>query len=1403
MNNYERTSYADAGNSAQVRQMHSAAYMSWWSNNLKKISAHTSLVSDAEELKERIAYHFGLALLGKSGEIISADNGDTLLLRSGYTDSAGADIYCVLTRGSAGLPGEEKKPGLVLTDFVTGSDSSRLGDWLKNNELINGGDRQALCRALEKKCREVISLSGEAVAPVKEFLAEIEQGRVPAAGLSCKVAQLEKSTAELRDLYLNIFGRELSGDVTVQMCLDMLREPEEPARAPGGCEPGVNAEELLNTLVSGNDVAKYLAPTAEMMKNETVRAVVLADREEMKRLLADRGSEVLDYISSAQMNGTMTFGEASERLRRTIGEEGGYAEAYAILGAGLGDRKCMNALMSQYMREGLQSRFMKMFEHSAAYSDPEPGFTAYFIRLSALNAPRAAKRFLTEKPYLLKKEAVMIAAEANRAALFDEQEYNELMTRAEMSTEAAAADDAVLAEEEMGDCDRMLRRLHRAAAQRRGDTRALTKRVCRLYEGAVKNNAFPDELLSEAYRICERGAKEYRLPEALSALCCLESRAGNKLRAEFLRIVISDCESCRKGEESFSAHGYYRQFKAMLTELGIPEISEHITYANRVLRAFLKSLTNSEPADDDIEARCDKAVRSFYITPYPGTACEELARLPLSDNTAAYVKLLQMLGRYDFSFRGKCVEWCISAGLDDETVQSLRLWAESKDKAACLRYLEDKLNADPDFFAKRAGNGIRELSAVLCTDIGPEIWNNHNSATAAVHIAVKLGYPEAVDALLDNYRDVLFGSKRSVGLVLGCRLLKKHRWNEAQRVFDGFAGEQRDIPFGAVAEELQGMTANVLEQWTSDPVNRALIDMILPEGSHPVRAKIQRFVYNGIVSGNAARTAAVVCRLMEMFPDDYILCNSLYDLACTHYDGYITDLHRSLRRLAMLKPWGDSSFFYKRTPAQYANMLAALDAVLISTNRTYLAEDYDFDTGTGDFIRPSFYQSPDSDLPDKVNELRSRITEELDLCPPDRRQRLTKAYLSSITGNWTEVIRGFVGEAGDEFANLNEYLVVSVDGVAPEEGFVRSFIRVAAELSPDSRAPFIERFVGSIDEHLSPATLKRYISARFVRYVQGKKLLEAAERLGEPYTLRALLNEPFEDYSYFDIWEEKYVKPFIDEHPEEIYCYIFIMAALICSHHFQKYLAAEAYRFFRQHDDRRAVNLFFVLRKMTENFHLTTEPEDTSEDTWKWQYDIATYYAATQVSSVMSKKNSAEFKNKNYEIWTLINMIMVLLKNNRGNEIEVIAARLGGLNSRLLHMILRGIDRDVPDEDKYAALEAFENDKTVDDLTKLKVAVYYSFLVKFRVNSNSMRGFYLLKDREWIDKFDKKYIDTCNRITSLKEQFGTADPRASSYQFVKGPRITNSLILYGIKTESFDKLSPQLTTADYDYLYSV
>lgn len=173
-------SLTSADVSAEIAQMHSFAFMSWWSNNSKVLQKYTKQVKTPEEWSSIVARAFAYALIGVN-EIYYyiIDDSSRIIFDVGVKTEHGHSVYCVLQTNPLNMSGDKQRYSLVRFCCVIEEDDDLCSELRTNVPELFKVETQTKNKYedLRNVLDVIIQCQGKIATSLSRFASNIELGR--------------------------------------------------------------------------------------------------------------------------------------------------------------------------------------------------------------------------------------------------------------------------------------------------------------------------------------------------------------------------------------------------------------------------------------------------------------------------------------------------------------------------------------------------------------------------------------------------------------------------------------------------------------------------------------------------------------------------------------------------------------------------------------------------------------------------------------------------------------------------------------------------------------------------------------------------------------------------------------------------------------------------------------------------------------------------------------------------------------------------------------------------------------------------------------------------------------------------------------------------------------------------
>lgn len=894
--------------------------------------------------------------------------------------------------------------------------------------------------------------------------------------------------------------------------------------------------------------------------------------------------------------------------------------------------------------------------------------------------------------------------------------------------------------------------------------------VLQQYVNAFVGDYFPDSLREEAYNICYAHADQTKNETARFCLYFLERLMHHDNEAKFILRELADTPSDVIGETidsnlaaqlsmmwGNSLPSYLALFKEVLESSSLSYFTEFIAYAGKVSVFSRESVSLMQSKLSVIgdnrmlsESDSDDLIRLLYINPKDVKTWNLLLKLPLQDNPLCYAKIQILVAEKCSGAWEKCITYCEKYDLEELLLSCLNRWVRSaplNQMNQCREFLEKRISSNPEYLLRWSNNvilkeNLLQMSNILCDRLNPAEAEFHATVRSISLIAEKTGLPEALDYLLQKHSGTLFGRNCNLAVVTVAHLLLDNRFEEAEKWLALLGGVLGNMNYRWIVNMLAGMDADKLQSWAGKTENSILLQLILPDGNRPGVERIANITYTGIIQNKSREIASVLLQMLNIFPDDYGFYNSLYDVCCTKFDGYLPVLHKALRGLVRLTPSAGAQIFYRRKQDQYARMLAILDAVIIARNMVSEIADYSFEINTGDYYRQMGAANTTPGEVILINELREKTINHLLSLNIQTRESVGAAYIGYITGNW----RNFLLDGWLQRKDIRHEMEIVIDKVE-DVGFARSALYVISQLNIDERPAFVRWIQNCLPatNFQSPKTKTRRISqVIFIEKLLVEGIWDKLCIAFDQAAISELIDTPFEDYSLLSQFFAKYTNNAIMSKAPHLYDLMFVMGGLVCHNGFLTGLLMAANKQFDIENDYQANQMYRALYDLNRVFglvHTTSDGKPVKFNRAFEQYETRCRLTALFLGNkeIIDKISSPELK-----IWSCTNLVLSLIYSVRADEVLRLISHFSTDNAIYAKALLYAMNQTYNDQEKVKALDTLPNDV---------MRAYYCYVVKspFNPKKNVYKS-NCVNDTGIASTLNQRYISVAN---ALMASYGT------------------------------------------------
>lgn len=889
--------------------------------------------------------------------------------------------------------------------------------------------------------------------------------------------------------------------------------------------------------------------------------------------------------------------------------------------------------------------------------------------------------------------------------------------------------------------------------------------VCRFYIKLFVNNRFPEDtvIMEDAGNLCMIYLKNNQSSDGILCLYFIERNLHQDHYADYLLKSLAEQSSDMISDElgeiiseqikvtwEQGIPSFLNLFREILNDSSLEEIERYLEFTHLVSATDADNMMRGQTLVNEEEYRLlseddsNVILRRLFNNPKDASTWRQCVKLPLQENPAGYAKLRLIASRYNTDLWEECVAYCEKYEQFDLLLSALHGWIKNtKDATACRKHLEERLINQPEYFDvwKNESNKpeLLEISKELCRKVNPTEYSSHATISAVSLIAVKTGFTEALDDMLEHFDSYLLGEECNLGIVVAVHLLLDRRFREAQKMLSLLVKADANMNYRELVLMLAGMETEDLVNWVSESENEAILRFVLPDGNVPSLEKIQKFMYKSIQEEKNKQGAEALRYVLTMFPDDYGVLNALFDLCCTKFDGYLPVLHQCLRGLIHIQPYEGSSYYRRGRSGrkQYAYMLAVLDALLIINKETDIIDDYDFTKDTGAYYK-SVAASVSYAEASAVSEAHKNVLSFFENRNEDEIKRWSDAYLCCITGNWTE----FIAKAWNNHYDIRDEINCTIEEV-DDLGFARSVLKILEHIRKEDQVQFIEWIRNMVNRtDIERDKSQRQRQTDFVVEFFNEGYFENLEKYPEIKPLGGLLKHPYEDYSVYSLFAED-IEFAIEQNYKYLYELVFLIGSLVCYNEFQSVLSKIADELFEKGNDKQACALYHAMHRMNMLFLLVHTDYRSARQNHprvvREQYE--TRYRITALFSndkgIMEKAGSPDF-----HVWSCINMVLSLIDSSRMDEVYRLIPYLADSNAQIAEVILCGLDPSVDCSKKLDMVDELE-----DDLAK----AYCYYVIKYPYIPLKKTYSYALSDVNVAYEMNERYMSLVKKLNEKGE----------------------------------------------------
>ena len=903
----------------------------------------------------------------------------------------------------------------------------------------------------------------------------------------------------------------------------------------------------------------------------------------------------------------------------------------------------------------------------------------------------------------------------------------------------------------------------------------LQKVVYSLYVDAIESGILSDSIIQDIQEECILHICRDRSVECLLCLYYIYRNKAELNEAEYILRLLVEYPVDNMDEKiririsglinekwDYAVPSYFELFKTVFTNLKIDEIKTYLKFVNKISPAepklidlSLDTANNSVISEDD----SNELIKTLYSNINDARIWKMCIALPIQDIPVAYSKVLFLNCENNEEDCELCASYCEKYEQTDLLYDTLLVWANDNSEENienCRKYVEEKLLDKPDYLiALGEDRDLMSFVKGICVRYQDFNQEMHSLIRATALIAEKTGKPDVLRYFLELYGSEIFGQNCNLGIVLVANLIMDKRFEEAKAILEQLKNVLITMNYRAMVNLLAEMSVEELQKWSESYENRLMLQVVLPDGNTPSLDLLNEISDTGIITGHVRETIGAIEHLISMFKNDYGAYNALFNLCCTEPAEYVLELHKCLRGLICLRPSRGAMSYYRKSPLDYAKMLATLDALCIVNQWTNRISDYDFSKNTGEY----YMNNASSD--DKTYQNGASISEqrnEVEASFRNRNERqvslLTNAYLSTITGNW----KAFILDAWKGREDISFEINVKA-GAETNIGLIRSVLRALLEIDENERAEFIdwlEKMVTDGNRERKNRYSERYRDIEFVSDFYKEGCFDLLLEQNEFENLAVLLRHPFEDYSLSGKWEKIYINSALKKNAEAklIFAISWLIGALVRHPYFQTQLIKKADFYFEKGNDEYACAFYKALHEHSRGLYLQHDAfgrvdkrkginlkEEKTRRIRAREY----YESRYRITALFSNEASVvkDVKKAGFHTWSCLNMVLTMMYSVRADEIIRLSKFFAEKNRKLIEDVLTAFNPSIDDELK---LDLIENRK--DDVERL----YFCYVVKHPYNpfarDGAIRNSNALTNLEVKQKYNFTYVQCANALVN-------------------------------------------------------
>ena len=872
--------------------------------------------------------------------------------------------------------------------------------------------------------------------------------------------------------------------------------------------------------------------------------------------------------------------------------------------------------------------------------------------------------------------------------------------------------------------------------------------LIKMYYNALEEGWFPKQIAQQAEQICflaiEQGASR------LAAMCIamLEQLMDRKVYAHavMLHLVLSADTSEKALDElgqknlcGCDDHPNSLLLFEQILETGTEQqIMEYLTFCSRFVQGSMGALQELRNLGKNqlTEQQSIYAIDLLCHDPEKVEYWEMCARIDFSISDAARARFLHLCctrNPHSSTYWEQYVQICeADASSFDRLPEALVTWSgiSASQTDNCRQYIEKQLQQNPEYFSRIEDHeSLCLLMRNLCQKVSQQYSQPgdadqgilHSQLRATAEIAVGTSSPDCLRILHQEARHLLCGPKIDLGVMVVSRLLLAERIDEASEWIARLNSSIATIKYRSLISELFSCSIGELRQWSRVPANKTFLQLILPDGNQPNVKQITRITTDALLNGTAAETASVLKNLLNIFPDDYLSTYELMELCTTGFEGSIPLLHFSLLNLLRLPdPRGNVRVYFSRDRRTNTLALAILNKIIVRQRQMDTISDWNFEDTTAQGLENANVIVTNHSM---ISEIERHVEESLYNQPQEIFTLRIRAWMSNITGNWTEYLK----QAFSANQPASEVFLPLV--LLTKQGITRSILQLFLQTPAEDRSRLRVWL-----EKLKFYAKERSRQFKVAMDMEKEGILDQLATM-ENSPLEQILRFPTDNYGLFQNLIQPIMDRVIFRGPSQIYPTACLLCATGASTAVMHDINLLAQKYFANGQDEIAWCLYQALARTGKELMISHSvaqtmprgPQQTGlripTQANQLSYNIEEYEARARVAGLfMGREESlTKISDNKLTAWSTINLVLTLAADSSGrsDEIERLISYMAPNRAYVARKVLRILDPILTDDQKTA--EAMD-----PELTKLD-RYYLTKLLKNPVEHGSRKPPYYLR----------------------------------------------------------------------------